>query len=54
MKKNRRMQPPCATEGCPRPAQEGDRYCESCAIERSLYRRHERARGSPAAELPAR
>ncbi len=42
MKKNRVPRKNCANEGCRRAAQTGDRYCETCAIERSLYRRHDR------------
>ena len=42
---------PCANDNCPRPASPGEPLCETCALERSLYRRAERsarldARGS--------
>jgi len=33
---------PCANEGCVRPAAPGDPFCESCSIERSLFRRDQR------------
>ncbi len=32
----------CANEGCPRPAEEGEDFCETCGLERSLLRREER------------
>jgi len=32
----------CANAGCPRPASPGDLFCETCGLERSLYRREER------------
>ena len=44
----------CANEGCPRAAQPGELLCETCALERSLFRRDERwnraaGEGPPAA-----
>ena len=33
---------PCANEGCRRPAAPLDPFCESCSIERSLFRRDQR------------
>lgn len=43
MKKRAAIRPrPCETEGCRRPAAQGERLCESCGIERSLFRRDER------------
>jgi len=34
---------PCANDSCPRPASPGEPLCETCALERSLYRRAERS-----------
>jgi hypothetical protein len=34
----------CASEGCRRPAEPGDRFCETCSIEWTLYRRDARVR----------
>ena len=34
--------PLCANEGCRRPAAPREPYCESCSIERSLFRRDQR------------
>jgi len=34
----------CASDGCLRPAERDNRYCESCAIEWALYRRESRER----------
>ena len=28
----------CANPGCPRPIEEGERYCATCGLERSLFR----------------
>ena len=40
---NRENRPPvCQNEGCGRETAPGERLCESCAIERSLFRRDER------------
>ena len=36
------LERPCATEDCRRTASEGEAYCETCSIERSLYRRETR------------
>jgi len=33
---------PCANEGCLRPAAPGESYCDTCQLERALYRRDER------------
>ena len=46
MKQEKREPTPrlCATEGCRRPAETGDRFCENCAIEWALYRRDTRGR----------
>jgi hypothetical protein len=32
----------CANTGCPRPAEEGERFCASCGLERALFRREAR------------
>jgi len=42
----------CANEGCRRPAAPRDLFCESCSIERSLFRRDQRSGNlrRPAAE----
>jgi hypothetical protein len=32
----------CASEGCPRTAPAGEAFCETCAIERSLFDRDAR------------
>jgi hypothetical protein len=32
----------CANEGCPRPAETGERWCSTCGLERALYRREAR------------
>jgi len=32
----------CASEGCPRTASAGEAFCETCAIERSLFDRDAR------------
>ena len=37
---------PCANDSCPRPACPGEPFCETCALEFSLYRRAERSAGS--------
>jgi hypothetical protein len=34
--------PICANEGCQRPAAPGERFCETCAVEWTLYRRDTR------------
>ena len=34
---------PCANDNCPRPASPGEPLCETCSLERSLYRRAERS-----------
>jgi hypothetical protein len=34
---------PCANEGCPRPAAPGERFCETCDLDRSLFQRDLRA-----------
>lgn len=46
--------PVCRNEGCGRQAAPGEALCESCAIERSLFRRDERLRGvgSPSGTRP--
>jgi hypothetical protein len=30
----------CDNDACPRPAEPGEKFCEECALERSLYRRN--------------
>jgi len=30
----------CDNDACPRPAEPNKRFCEECALERSLYRRN--------------
>jgi len=30
----------CANDACPRPAVTGERFCEECGLERSLFRRN--------------
>ncbi len=30
---------PCANEGCPRPAEKGEDFCETCGLEWSLLHR---------------
>jgi len=40
---------PCANEGCPRQALPAERFCETCGLERSLYRRDLRAQRPAAA-----
>jgi hypothetical protein len=32
----------CANEGCPRPAEKGEDFCETCGLEWSLLRREQR------------
>jgi hypothetical protein len=51
----------CANEGCRRPAAPREPFCESCFIERSLFRREERpgsfraaAREKRTVEFPGR
>jgi hypothetical protein len=39
----RRESAPCANEGCTRRAQTGERYCETCELDRSLFQRDLRA-----------
>ena len=34
---------PCANEGCPREAAVGERLCDACGLELSLFRRDLRA-----------
>ena len=29
----------CDNDACPRPAEPGERFCEECGLEQSLYRR---------------
>ena len=43
----------CANDGCPRPPEAGERWCSTCGLERSLYRRDAR-RPMPAPEFPER
>jgi len=52
---------PCANEGCLRPAAPREPFCESCSIERSLFRRDQRpgtfraeAREKRTVEFPGR
>jgi hypothetical protein len=54
MTKSKQARGPCANEGCRRPAQESDTYCETCAIERSLYRREDRTPRSRVSAVVAR
>ncbi len=45
--------PVCQNEGCGREPSPGERLCESCAIERSLFRRDERRQtAEPASPRP--
>ena len=37
---------PCANEGCSRQAGPGEQLCDSCGLERSLFRRDLRAAGN--------
>jgi len=38
----------CANQGCPRPPRPGERLCEACELEWSLFRRDDRrAEGAP-------
>jgi hypothetical protein len=30
----------CDNDACPRPAEPGERFCEECGLEQSLYRRN--------------
>jgi hypothetical protein len=30
----------CDNDACPRPVEPGERFCEECGLERSLYRRN--------------
>jgi hypothetical protein len=41
--RNANLWRPCANDNCPRPASPGEPLCETCALERSLYRRAERS-----------
>ncbi len=38
----------CANEGCLRPAPPGERFCETCELDRSLFQRDLRAVRRPA------
>ncbi len=38
----------CVNTGCTRPAEEGERYCAACGLERSLFRRDSRREAPPA------
>jgi len=39
-----RLEPaPCDNEGCTRPAAPGERMCETCDLDRSLFQRDSRA-----------
>jgi hypothetical protein len=54
MKKEEDEKKPCANEGCPRPAEQGEDFCETCGLEWSLLRRDKRPDGSlVATEVPA-
>jgi hypothetical protein len=35
----------CANEGCPRPAEAGERFCSTCSLERDLFQRDARRPG---------
>jgi len=43
----------CANEGCPRPAERGERWCATCGLERALYRREARRSAPPPSESPS-
>ena len=45
---------PCANEGCLRAAAPGERYCDTCQLERALFRRNERPCLSGAARIAER
>jgi hypothetical protein len=44
----------CATEDCRRTASEGEAYCETCSVERSLYRRETRGLATDASRSQGR
>lgn len=48
----RNRPPVCQNEGCGREPSPEERLCESCAIERSLFRRDERVRSAAPASWP--
>jgi hypothetical protein len=49
-KRNESLWRPCANDNCRRPASPGEPFCETCALEHSLYRRAERSERADARE----
>jgi hypothetical protein len=50
MKDEEEKKRPCANEGCPRPAEKGGDFCETCGLEWSLLRRDRRPDVEPVLE----
>lgn len=48
MKKEKESPPRCANEGCSRPAQPDDWFCDTCGIEWALF--HRETRGADSVE----
>ncbi len=44
----------CDNDACPRPAESGEKFCEECGLERSLYRRDGGRDSSEFRAVPAR
>jgi hypothetical protein len=54
MKNEEEEKKPCANEECPRPAESGEDFCETCDLEWNLLHRDKRPDGHPVpAEVPA-